>query len=113
MGVVSGVVMFYWMRTPARYAVDADGRFVAASWLEVIFNPSFPYRLVQWCWRPTSPRRWWSARSAHSMDRAKIKPAFRGYLVTGEKCKHSSEIFALLAIAPSLRFDGIRDLAER
>src|SRR6185312_604326 len=24
----------------------ADGQFVAASWLKVIFNPSFPYRLV-------------------------------------------------------------------
>ena len=35
-----------WMQTPAGYAVNADGQFVAASWLEVIFNPSFPYRLV-------------------------------------------------------------------
>jgi cytochrome d ubiquinol oxidase subunit I len=35
-----------WMQTPAGYAVNADGQFVAAHWLEVIFNPSFPYRLV-------------------------------------------------------------------
>jgi cytochrome d ubiquinol oxidase subunit I len=35
-----------WMQTPAGYAVNADGQFVAANWLEVIFNPSFPYRLV-------------------------------------------------------------------
>src|SRR5664279_2835521 len=35
-----------WMQTPAGYAVNADGQFVAASWLKVIFNPSFPYRLV-------------------------------------------------------------------
>src|SRR6202048_471475 len=35
-----------WMQTPAGYAVNADGQFIAASWLEVIFNPSFPYRLV-------------------------------------------------------------------
>jgi cytochrome d ubiquinol oxidase subunit I len=35
-----------WMQTPAGYAVNADGQFVAASWLAVIFNPSFPYRLV-------------------------------------------------------------------
>ncbi|MBV9559977.1 MAG: cytochrome ubiquinol oxidase subunit I [Bradyrhizobium sp.] len=35
-----------WMQTPAGYAVNADGQFVAASWLGVIFNPSFPYRLV-------------------------------------------------------------------
>src|SRR3981189_2681119 len=34
------------MRTPAGYAVNADGQFVAADWLKVIFNPSFPYRLV-------------------------------------------------------------------
>src|SRR3979411_747714 len=35
-----------WMQTPAGYAINADGQFVAASWLQVIFNPSFPYRLV-------------------------------------------------------------------
>src|ERR1700681_3031218 len=35
-----------WMQTPAGYAVNADGQFVAADWLEGIFNPSFPYRLV-------------------------------------------------------------------
>jgi cytochrome d ubiquinol oxidase subunit I len=35
-----------WMQTPAGYAVNADGQFVAGSWLKVIFNPSFPYRLV-------------------------------------------------------------------
>jgi cytochrome bd ubiquinol oxidase subunit I len=35
-----------WMQTPAGYAINESGQFVAASWLEVIFNPSFPYRLV-------------------------------------------------------------------
>jgi cytochrome bd ubiquinol oxidase subunit I len=35
-----------WMQTPAGYAVNADGQFVAADWLQLIFNPSFPYRLV-------------------------------------------------------------------
>ena len=35
-----------WMQTPAGYAINASGQFVAASWIEVIFNPSFPYRLV-------------------------------------------------------------------
>jgi len=35
-----------WMQTPAGYAVNADGQFVTESWLGVIFNPSFPYRLV-------------------------------------------------------------------
>lgn len=36
-----------WMQTPAGYAINDKGQFVmAGSWLEVIFNPSFPYRLV-------------------------------------------------------------------
>lgn len=34
-----------WMQTP-QGAVMQDGRFVTESWLEVIFNPSFPYRLA-------------------------------------------------------------------
>ncbi|MBK1616143.1 cytochrome ubiquinol oxidase subunit I [Rubrivivax gelatinosus] len=36
-----------WMHTPAGYAQNADGQFIAAgSWLAIVFNPSFPYRLV-------------------------------------------------------------------
>src|SRR3954447_5237617 len=35
-----------WMQTPTGYAVNADGQFVAVDWLKLIFNPSFPYRLV-------------------------------------------------------------------
>jgi cytochrome d ubiquinol oxidase subunit I len=35
-----------WMQTPAGYAINAEGQFVVADWLSVIFNPSFPYRLV-------------------------------------------------------------------
>src|SRR3954468_15542927 len=34
-----------WMQTPAGYEI-IDGRFHATSWMEVIFNPSFPYRLT-------------------------------------------------------------------
>jgi cytochrome bd ubiquinol oxidase subunit I len=34
-----------WMQTPAGYEIR-DGVFYATSWLEVIFNPSFPYRFV-------------------------------------------------------------------
>jgi cytochrome d ubiquinol oxidase subunit I len=34
-----------WMHTPAGYAI-IDGRVVPTDWLEVIFNPSFPYRLT-------------------------------------------------------------------
>src|SRR5690349_8928842 len=36
-----------WMQTPTGWALNEAGQFVvAASWLDVIFNPSFPYRLV-------------------------------------------------------------------
>ncbi len=36
-----------WMQTPTGYAINADGQFVPAhGWLDIIFNPSFPYRLV-------------------------------------------------------------------
>jgi cytochrome d ubiquinol oxidase subunit I len=34
-----------WMQTPTGHEV-VDGQVIAASWLRVIFNPSFPYRLV-------------------------------------------------------------------
>jgi cytochrome d ubiquinol oxidase subunit I len=34
-----------WMQTPAGYEL-VDGRFFAKDWLQVIFNPSFPYRLA-------------------------------------------------------------------
>lgn len=34
-----------WMHTPAGYEI-VDGVFHPTSWLEVIFNPSFPYRLA-------------------------------------------------------------------
>jgi cytochrome bd ubiquinol oxidase subunit I len=33
-----------WMQTPAGYEI-IDGKFHVTSWLEVVFNPSFPYRL--------------------------------------------------------------------
>ncbi len=35
-----------WMQTPAGYTIAPDGRFLPADWAAVIFNPSFPYRLV-------------------------------------------------------------------
>src|SRR5262249_46459475 len=34
-----------WMQTPSGYTV-IDGRFYPTDWMEVIFTPSFPYRLV-------------------------------------------------------------------
>jgi cytochrome d ubiquinol oxidase subunit I len=36
-----------WMQTPVGYAINAKGQFVpVGSWWPIIFNPSFPYRLV-------------------------------------------------------------------
>src|SRR5690349_16951279 len=35
-----------WMQTPTGYTMNAAGQYVAADWMTVIFNPSFPYRLV-------------------------------------------------------------------
>jgi cytochrome bd ubiquinol oxidase subunit I len=36
-----------WMQTPAGFVISPQGNFVpAGSWLAIIFNPSFPYRLV-------------------------------------------------------------------
>lgn len=34
-----------WMQTPQGFTV-ADGRLIPADWLQIIFNPSFPYRLT-------------------------------------------------------------------
>jgi len=36
-----------WMQTPTGFDINAAGQFVpAGSWLDIIFNPSFPYRLL-------------------------------------------------------------------
>ena len=36
-----------WMQTPAGWATNAAGQFVpGGSWIAIIFNPSFPYRLA-------------------------------------------------------------------
>jgi cytochrome d ubiquinol oxidase subunit I len=35
-----------WMQTPAGYAINDVGQFIVVDWFKVIFNPSFPYRLV-------------------------------------------------------------------
>jgi cytochrome d ubiquinol oxidase subunit I len=35
-----------WMQTPQGYTRTPDGRFLPADWFAIIFNPSFPYRLV-------------------------------------------------------------------
>ncbi|WP_420005342.1 cytochrome ubiquinol oxidase subunit I [Arenibacterium sp. LLYu02] len=35
-----------WMQTPAGYSIAENGQFVPEDWVEIVFNPSFPYRLV-------------------------------------------------------------------
>lgn len=35
-----------WMQTPAGYAINEVGQFIATDWWLVVFNPSFPYRFV-------------------------------------------------------------------
>jgi cytochrome d ubiquinol oxidase subunit I len=35
-----------WMQTPQGYTVAPDGQFQPADWWQIIFTPSFPYRLV-------------------------------------------------------------------
>jgi len=35
-----------WMQTPAGFAMNEAGQYIPADWWEIIFNPSFPYRLV-------------------------------------------------------------------
>ncbi|WP_299020153.1 cytochrome ubiquinol oxidase subunit I [uncultured Photobacterium sp.] len=35
-----------WMHTPAGYSVNELGQFIPEDWWAVVFNPSFPYRLV-------------------------------------------------------------------
>jgi len=35
-----------WMQTPAGFAINAANQFYAEDWLKVVFNPSFPFRLV-------------------------------------------------------------------
>lgn len=35
-----------WMQTPAGFSINDVGQFVPENWWEIVFNPSFPYRLV-------------------------------------------------------------------
>ena len=35
-----------WMQTPQGFTVGDDGRLFPADWIQIIFNPSFPYRFV-------------------------------------------------------------------
>ena len=35
-----------WMQTPVGYSINDVGQFIPEDWLKIVFNPSFPYRLV-------------------------------------------------------------------
>ena len=35
-----------WMQTPVGYGINDQGQFVPEDWWAIVFNPSFPYRLV-------------------------------------------------------------------
>ena len=35
-----------WMQTPAGFSINEVGQFVPENWFEIVFNPSFPYRLL-------------------------------------------------------------------
>ncbi|QFU09893.1 Cytochrome bd-I ubiquinol oxidase subunit 1 [Rhodobacteraceae bacterium THAF1] len=35
-----------WMHTPAGYVMGENGQFLPDDWMKIIFNPSFPYRLL-------------------------------------------------------------------
>ncbi|MGI9373499.1 MAG: cytochrome ubiquinol oxidase subunit I [Hyphomicrobiales bacterium] len=35
-----------WMQTPAGFSINDTGQFVPEDWWAIVFNPSFPYRLV-------------------------------------------------------------------
>lgn len=35
-----------WMHTPAGYSIDAAGNFIPEDWWAIVFNPSFPYRMI-------------------------------------------------------------------
>ena len=35
-----------WMQTPAGYSINELGQFVPEDWWQIVFNPSFPYRLL-------------------------------------------------------------------
>lgn len=35
-----------WMQTPAGYSINELGQFVPEDWWQIVFNPSFPYRLA-------------------------------------------------------------------
>lgn len=72
-----------WMQTPQGFEIREDGLFYPTNWLEVIFNPSFPYRFF------------------HMVTGAYLTTAFvvggvsAYYLLTKKHVKHAKIMFAM------------------
>ena len=109
MGVVSGIVMSYQFGTNWSASSDKSDplmayEVLAAFFLEAGFLGVMLFGLERvggdYIVRP------------ETMDRAEMRSSACPPEWKDEKRKHSSEIFGLLAIVPSLRFDGAGDLAD-
>lgn len=81
-----------WMHTPQGYAM-ADGRLVPSDWIAIIFNPSFPYRLVHMAMAAfLSTALFVSASAAWHLLRGKDNPAIRKMFSMG--------MWMILIVAP-------------
>lgn len=82
-----------WMQTPAGFELRDDGRFYAADWSEIVFNPSFPYRLFHMV-------------GASYLTTAFVVAGFSAwYLLKGRHLRHarigfSMAMWAILVLAP-------------
>ena len=81
-----------WMQTPQGYEI-VDGRMVPVDWLSIVFNPSFPYRLVHMAIAAfLSTALFVGASAAWQLLRGKGSPAVRTML--------SMAMWMLLIVAP-------------
>jgi len=75
-----------WMQTPQGYTIDENGIFHPTNWMEIIFNPSFPYRFF------------------HMLTAAYLTTAFvvggigAFYLYTKKHVKHAQIMFGMAMI---------------
>jgi cytochrome d ubiquinol oxidase subunit I len=81
-----------WMQTPQGYRI-VDGRAIPTDWLQVIFNPSFPYRLAHMCVAAfLATALLVGASAAWHLLRGNDRPAIRKML--------SMSLWMLLLVAP-------------
>src|ERR1019366_5231933 len=81
-----------WMQTPQGYRV-VGGQAIPTDWLQVIFNPSFPYRLVHMCVAAfLATALLVGASAAWHLLRGNDRPAIRKML--------SMSLWMLLPVAP-------------